>query len=121
SLLESVVTAKTYLPNQPGDYAGGLVQIQTRRFPTFRTVKFSATGGYTSNATFGEAMLSPASGSYDFFGFDDGTRGLPSMVPANQRLDRSTFSQAQLQAMGQEFGDGIWGPVAQEVPLNSSF
>lgn len=121
SLLESVVTAKTYLPNQPGDYAGGLVQIQTRRFPTFRTVKFSATGGYTSNATFGEAMLSPASGSYDFFGFDDGTRGLPSMVPANQRLDRSTFSQAQLQAMGQEFGDGIWGPVAQDVPLNSSF
>ncbi len=121
SLLESVVTAKTYMPNQPGDYAGGLVQIRTRSFPTFRAIRFSASGGFDSNATFQKGMLSPASGSFDFFGFDDGTRGLPSAVPSDRRLDRTSFTRAELQSIGREFGDGIWGPIVEQVPLNSSF
>ena len=120
-LLESVVTAKTYMPDQPGDYAGGLVQISTRSFPAFRLLKVGASAGYTSNGTFGNALLSPGSGSLDFFGFDDGSRNLPGLLPEDARVDRSNFTPEQLQVMGQPFADGVWGPVAQNVPLNSSF
>ena len=33
-LLKSIVTAKSYSPDQPGDYAGGLVELRTKDFPT---------------------------------------------------------------------------------------
>lgn len=76
NLLESVVTSKTYSPDQPGDYAGGLVQIQTRTVPTQRTIRLSTSLGYTAGVREGSAYGFDG-GSWDFFGFDDGFRDLP--------------------------------------------
>jgi len=115
-LLSSIVTSKSYSPDQPGDYAGGLVQLRTRDFPSNRILSVSASGGWNSVSTFQQG-LGYAGGGHDFLGFDDGTRDMPAVIPRNQRVSRSNFSQDALQDMGRAF-QGDWGPTPRDLPIN---
>ncbi len=119
SMLESIVTAKSYSPDQPGDFAGGLVQLRTRDFPAFRILSFSASTAINSAASFKDG-LGYTGGGYDFLGFDDGTRDLPSLVPMDRPVTRANFSSTELQDIGQAFS-GAWGPRTQTLPVNESF
>ena len=115
-LLESIVTSKSYSPDQPGDYAGGLVQLQTRDFPSNRIFNVSVSGGWNSVAT-GATGLGYAGGDLDMLGFDDGTRDIPDLIPVNVPVTRSNFTDEQLESMGQAF-QGDWGPTRREIPFN---
>ena len=117
-LLESIVTAKSYSPDKPGDYAGGLVELRTKDFPTRRIFSVSASGGFNSVTTF-EDGLRYGGGGLDFLGFDDGTRDLPGALPDNARVTFPTFSRAQLESIGESFS-GDWGPVLDALPPNTS-
>jgi len=117
-LLESIVTSKSYSPDQPGDYAGGLVQLRTRDFPSDMILSVSASGEWNSAASFQDG-LGYAGGGTDFLGFDDGTRGVPSMIPTNVRVSDANFSEQQLQEMGRAFR-GDWGPTTRKLPMNGS-
>ncbi len=117
-LLESIVTAKSYAPDRPGDYAGGLVQLRTKDFPASRILSVSVSGGFNSASTF-QNGLRYAGGGLDFLGFDDGTRDLPDLLPADRRLIFPTFSRGQLEQFGEAFA-GDWGPVSDALPPNWS-
>ena len=117
-LLQSIVTTKTYSPDQAGDYAGGLVQLRTWDFPSSRFLKVSASGGWNSVSTFKDG-IGYAGGAGDFLGFDDGTRGLPDLVPPDARVSRSNFSSQELQEIGRAFG-GEWGPTSRRLPAAGS-
>ena len=65
-LLESIVTAKSYSPEQPGDYAGGLVQLRTLDFPTNMILNVSVSGEWNSVASF-QNRLGYSGGGTDFF------------------------------------------------------
>lgn len=110
------MTSKSYSPDQPGDYAGGLVQLQTRDFPSNRIFKVSVSGGWNSMAT-REAGIGYAAGGYDILGFDDGTRGLPDLVPMDVPVTSSNFSDAQLEEIGESF-QGAWGPTDRTIPFD---
>jgi outer membrane receptor protein involved in Fe transport len=116
-LLESVVTAKTYSPDQPGDHAGGLVQLRTRQFVGARSFKVSASVGFNTAATWKDG-LGYAGGKYDFLAFDDGARDLPAAVPADRSLDG--LASADLERIGKAF-IGTWGPRREPLPLDQSF
>lgn len=118
-LLQSIVTAKSYSPDQPGDHAGGLVQLRTQRFPPTRILNVRVSGGWNSEATFQE-RLGYGGGARDYLGFDDGTRGLPAVIPRDARVGRGNFTQAELQEMGRAFR-GDWAPTQRSLPPNSSF
>ncbi len=117
SLLESVVTAKTYSPDQPGDHAGGLVQINTRDFSGLRLFKVGASVAYNSTTSFADG-LGYAGGGLDYFGFDDGTRDLPVALPEDSPLNG--LSSGDLERVGEAFA-GAWGPAAEKLPLNHGF
>jgi hypothetical protein len=117
NLLESVVTAKTYSPEQPGDYAGGLVQINTRSVPTRRTLRISTGFGYNTAASFSAANQA-AGGNLDFLGFDDGDRALPEGVlrgglPSGAEQDPA-LAGAVTRRFGMQSGDQ---PVNQSYAL----
>lgn len=116
SLLESIVTSKSYSPDQPGDYAGGLVQLRTRDFPANRILNFSASTGWNSVSTFKDG-IGYAGGDRDFTGFDDGTRGLPDGIPRDRQVSTTNFSPEQLQELGRGFQGG-WGPTNRSIPPN---
>jgi hypothetical protein len=117
-LLQSIVTSKSYSPDQPGDYAGGLVQLRTWDFPASRLLDVSVSGGWNSGATFKDG-LGYAGGGGDLLGFDDGTRDLPAMIPRDVRISRANFSSEQLQDIGRAFG-GEWGPTPRSIPATGS-
>ena len=117
-LLQSIVTAKSYSPDQPGDYAGGLVELRTKDFPTRRILSLSASGSYNSTSTFQDG-LRYAGGGLDFLGFDDGTRSLPDELPTDERVIFPNFSRSDLERYGEAFA-GDWGPIARSLPPNTS-
>ncbi len=46
SLLENIITSKTFTPDQPGNFTGGNVNIKTKSFPEQFTFTISASAGY---------------------------------------------------------------------------
>jgi outer membrane receptor protein involved in Fe transport len=110
NLVDNILVYKTFAPNLPGDFSGGLVDIATKDFPSQFTLNASVSAGFNTNVTFNSDFLtSPTSGT-DFLGFDNGQRALPQTVIDNQ----NDFPQ---------FGEGFSDPnTAQEIAdLTSSF
>lgn len=115
-LLESIVISKSYSPEHPGDYAGGLVQLRTRDFPVNRLMNVSVSGGWSSDASLRDG-IGYVGGGMDFLGFDDGARGLPAGIPTNLQVSRANFSGEALQGIGRAF-TGEWAPTPRKIPLN---
>ena len=95
-VLESVVIQKTYAPDMPGDFGGGMVQLRTKGIPDEKKRKISiSTGGNTSSTL--RHGTSYEGGAVDFLGFDDGSRKLPSKLDNLTAGGKKTFSQISTQ------------------------
>jgi hypothetical protein len=117
-LLQAVVTSKTYSPDQPGDYAGGLVDIQTKEFPGQRSLRLSVGTSYNSETTLRAGFGYPG-GRLDFLGIDDGARGLPAAVPADVKVTSSDLSPTRIEEIGEAFSN-VWQPRDRTVPVNTN-
>ncbi len=76
SILESIVVQKSYSPDLPGEFGGGVIQLQTRSLPEkfFFKTSLSTTIEDTDN------RLTYRGGVTDWMGIDDGSRKLPSAI-----------------------------------------
>ena len=77
NLIDQIIVFKSFSPELPGDFTGGIVNIVTKDFPEDRTTNISASVGYNANMNFKNNFLSYKGGKTDRLGFDDGTRALP--------------------------------------------
>src|SRR5690606_31622916 len=68
NFIENIVTLKTFTPDQPGNFSGGLVDITTRSFPDAFDVSVSASTGFTTLTAPGRAVLGDPAGSVSLFG-----------------------------------------------------
>lgn len=80
NLLENIVTVKTFTPDKPGTFTGGLVDVTMKNFPEKFSLNFSVSTGYNSIATNNDNFILPNSGGYDWLGMDDGTRELSNLL-----------------------------------------
>lgn len=78
-ILDNINIVKTFLPDMPGDFAGGSVRIQTRELPSKPVYQLSLKLSGNDRSTFRERWAQRGS-STDFLGFDSGQRGLPSAL-----------------------------------------
>ncbi|MBX3042645.1 MAG: TonB-dependent receptor [Candidatus Kapabacteria bacterium] len=118
--LQNVNIAKSFTPDLPGNFAGGLVQLNTVDFPDGHSFKVSYSNSYNTNTTLkGNKFLQTAGGATDWLGWDDGTRALPSSVPSTRReLDAlrtaalnpadQTGARDRYEGMLQSFNNNIW-------------
>ena len=119
SLIDSIKVLKTYSPDLPGEFSGGVVQMRTVEFPTARTFRFSANYGINSLTT-GKRFGGYRGGSLDSLGFEDGTRQLPSVIPTNRRLIPGAFTDQQFQQFGQAFANNwVLAPTESMRPAQS--
>lgn len=106
NIVKQLDIKKSFLASMPGESTGGNLVINTRTFPEETAGKLSISLGYTSGLTGEDVAADPSSGSYDFFGFDDGTRDVPAGVSAIASLlaceaCEFSISPSQRQALSQ--------------------
>ena len=79
SIVRSLLVQKTYSPDLPGDFSGGAVMIRTRPTPERNYLSLKANVGGNSEAT-SQKGLTYRGGLEDNWGFDDGTRQIPTNI-----------------------------------------
>lgn len=104
ALIDNIKILKTYTPDLPGEFSGGLVQMTTVEFPTQALLKVSTSVGMNTRTTFDRFLSHNGSGG-DVFGFDRGSRSLPAAIPENTRLFPGNFTEQQFQELGRAFSN----------------
>ena len=79
NLIDNIVTLKTFTPDKPGNFSGGLVDITTKDFPENKTLDISVSSSFNSQVAFQDGLLGQRSGT-DWLGYDDGQRKLPTYL-----------------------------------------
>lgn len=127
SLLENIVTTKTFTPDKPGSFTGGSVDINTKSFPDDFTFNFSASTSYNSHSSFSDNFLTMNGGKTDWIGIDDGSRELPDMIK-NNRQDipdiASAWTDEQQAQKLDKYTRSLnpeMTPVTRKAPMNQSY
>ncbi len=81
SLLDSVVVQKTFSPDRPAEFGGGVVEVRTRSIPEDPLFSIALSGTYTAGTTFVPGQFGDT-GPTDVLGIDGGYRDLPGEVAA---------------------------------------
>ena len=131
--LENANVAKSFTPDLPGNFAGGLVQLNTVDFPAARSFKVSFGASMTDNLTFNRRFIKYQGGKTDWLGYDDGTRALPKNFPKSPQEMRDLFNrlrsddeqvlkQAQSEwiAISRSFNQKGWKRDTIKPPFNGS-
>ncbi|MEZ4253928.1 MAG: TonB-dependent receptor, partial [Polyangiales bacterium] len=103
-ILSSLAILKSYLPELPGAFGGGALQLSTLEPPDEFQVRASIGAAYNSETTWQRGPIYRG-GSRDLLGFDDGSRALPAAVRDN-RLEIGGFETTEeLDAATTAFND----------------
>lgn len=106
NILEGAAVQKTYSPNFPGEFGGGIINLTTVGIP--RDPFLSLQVGTTINdaSTLRRGLIYNGSDT-DWTGFDDGLRDIPGPLAAaiaqNQLVSDVNFSESDLEAIGESF------------------
>ncbi|MES2767392.1 MAG: TonB-dependent receptor [Bacteroidota bacterium] len=130
--LENATVTKSFTPDLPGNFAGGLVQLNTVDFPQGFGIKFSASSSYNSNVTLQNGKFtSYQGGGSDWKASDDGARVLPTSAPAsrtemnellrNVRNSDNTAERDRWVSFGRSFNSDNWKSQQLTANPNSGF
>jgi TonB-dependent receptor len=117
AMIDNVVINKAFVPEYPGEWAGGLVQVNTKDIPSknFFTIQI---GTGLNTQVIGKDYFEDKGGKLDWLGIDDGTRALPPAYTTKAKFD--TMSRASQTNIGKSMRNA-WAPQATNAPLNASF
>jgi len=112
SMIENIMIFKSPAAELPADFSGGFVKISTKNLPEKNGFFLSYGTGISENTTFRE-FYKPVSSNTDWFGFDNGSRALPSDMPShlNQyELATNPVIRERITAIGRELNNN-WLPL----------
>jgi outer membrane receptor for ferrienterochelin and colicin len=87
--IDQMLIYKSGTAEQPGDFAGGLIQIVTKNVAAEDFTKIGFGVGFRQGTTF-QSFSSTEGSSTDFLGFDNGFRDLPTDFPTTNQLQASS-------------------------------
>lgn len=94
SLVDNIIINKTASPDLPGDFSGGMVQVNTKDVPSKKFLTIGLGFGANTQTTF-KNFKTGVKGNYDFLGFDDGTRNMPDAFPKSRTKYSSATTDEQ--------------------------
>ncbi|GMU95855.1 TonB-dependent receptor [Ignavibacterium sp.] len=121
NLIENTIVIKSFTPDEPGDFVGGLVKINTVEFPSEAVFSFNYTTGYVNKVST-KSLKSYEGSSTDYLGFDNGFRDLPAEFPdplSYKSLDNN-FSDTTRYYYSSLLNDK-WGLKTTKAILDQSF
>lgn len=113
-MVDNIIMNKTFIPELSGEWAGGLVQVQTKEIPTSDFLQVQVGTGFNT-ATIGKDFYTYKGGKLDWLGVEDGTRALPEGFPTKSAFDQ--LNQAQKNEYAKGFRN-VWAGTPQSAPLN---
>lgn len=90
-ILDNLIILKTATPDLPGDFAGGIIQVNTKSIPEKNNTSISIGAGYNPLTTFKD-FKTYKGGKTDWLGVDDGSRQLPSSIPSTEDYSKITLN-----------------------------
>jgi outer membrane receptor protein involved in Fe transport len=116
-MIDNIVINKAFVPEYPGEWAGGLIQVNTKDIPAKGFFNIQVGTGFNSQ-TIGKDFYKEKRGKLDWLGIDDGARALPSTYKTKSEFDLLTA--ADKTAIGKQM-DNRWSTEASSAPVNVSF
>ena len=107
SLLENIITSKSFSPDLPGNFTGGNVDIKTKSLPEQFFLSVGTSISFNRQNNLIDNFLTHQGGKTDYWGFDDGYRSLPTVV--------SQSSNAGVLTSDAEFRARKDGEIANKV------
>ncbi|WP_430901014.1 MULTISPECIES: TonB-dependent receptor domain-containing protein [unclassified Paraflavitalea] len=117
SMIDNIVINKAFVPEYPGEWAGGLIQVNTKDIPSANFFNVQLGTGFNTQ-TIGKDFYRDKPGKYDWLGIDDGTRALPSSYTTKSEFDLLT--SAEKTAIGKQMRNA-WAPEKISAPFNAAF
>ena len=121
SLIDNIIINKSFIPELPGEWAGGLIQVNTKDVPAKNFFNVQIGIGFNSN-TIGNDFYSYKGGNTDWLGYDNGIRGLPANLPLKASF--ADLTKAEKTAYAKDF-ENIWNADKKNSTftpaLNQSF
>ena len=116
-MIDNIIINKTATPDLTGEFAGGLVQVNTRDIPARDILNINVSVGYNSQSTFKPFTRNERS-SASWLGFDNNSRSLPESVPAVETY--RSLTDAQKIAITKDFrGDVYSEKTSNALPITS--
>lgn len=120
-VLESITVQKTYSAQFPGEFGGGVIDLQSLGIPDEPFLKLRVGGGFNSVTT-GEKGLTYYGSRHDFWGYDDGTRKMPrelqDAIATGMRVDRGNFSVEDIRRIGRSFQNANLNLLQENDSIN---
>jgi TonB-dependent receptor len=117
AVIDNIIVNKTFVPELPGEWAGGLIQVNTKDIPSKGFLSIQLGTGFNSQ-TIGQDFYTYQGGKYDWLGLDDKTRRLPTEnFPVKTKFEALT--QTQKNEYGKQFKN-TWNNTVISAPLNAS-
>lgn len=138
-VIDTVVVSKSFTPDLPGGFSGGVMDIRTKSFPERFVFKVGGGVGYNTQATGNDRFLTYPGGDTDWLALDDGTRALPGELENVsgddlQRLlatatsgslaiplETKTAAAREMDRLVRSFGTPYMGPNRSAPPPDHDF
>lgn len=122
-VLDGVTVQKTYSARYPGEFGGGVIDLQGMTVPKDAFLKVSVGMGGNSRTT-GEKGLTYYGGDDDWWGFDDRSRKLFRGIEAGapqERVELGTFSRDDIRAFGRSLNNPNLYLLQQKDSIDPDF
>ncbi|GGH77420.1 TonB-dependent receptor [Filimonas zeae] len=117
NILDNIIVNKAAVPELPGEFAGGLIQLNTKDAVDKSFLTAVVGGGFNSQAV-SNPFYTYKGGKTDWLGVDDGTRKLPGGLPDYNEFNN--FSTGKRSEYGQLFNNN-WGYHKRGGLINKNF
>ncbi len=94
-IIDRIMVYKSPSPDMMADMTGGAVKIYTKDATLVKHFDIEVQTGYRPHTTFNNNFMTYDGGKWDWLGFDDGTRKLPSAVPGYGDFTKAKISQKE--------------------------
>ena len=115
-MIDNIIINKAFVPELPGEWAGGLIQVNTKDIPSKNFLNIQIGTGFNSQ-TIGKDFYKANGGKLDWLGIDDGTRGLPGSYTTKSAFNLAT--QQQRNEIGKQLNND-WSATPSKVSPNVS-
>ena len=116
-MIDNIIVNKAFVPEYPGEWAGGLIQVNTKDIPAKNFFNVEIGTGYNTQST-GKSFYKTAGGDLDWLGIDDGTRGFPKGYTTKNEF--SILPNSAKTAIGKGMRND-WAATENTAPVNMAF